>query len=117
MEENTLIWLVALVGAIPGIIALIIQLLKVKKQNKKMESDITAQITKAASTMLGHMKEQIKDLEEDVKILKCELIENKIEIIRLIKGINRLIAQIRGLDHVPVWTPDSDDEKYSDFKR
>ena len=106
MEENTVIWVVALIGAIPGVLALIAQLFKVKRQNKKIESDITAQITEAASTMLEHMKDQIEGLEEDVKTLKCESIANKLEIVRLITGINRLIAQIRALGHNPVWTPD-----------
>jgi len=114
MGENAIIWIVALIGAVPGLLALIIQLFKVKKQNKKIESDITAQITKAASTMLDHMKEQIESLEDDIRVLKCESMSNKLEIVRLISGINRLIAQIRALRHEPVWTPESSIESLLD---
>ena len=74
MGDNTIILIVALIGAVSGILAFIISLLKVKKQNKKMGADITAQITNAASTMLNHMKEQIASLEDDIE---CESNRNK----------------------------------------
>jgi len=56
--------------------------------------------------MLDQLQEQIDRLEKKVHDLEVGALCNKREIVRLISGINRLIAQIRRLGKEPVWTPE-----------
>jgi len=105
MENNLAIW-IAIIGSLPGLSAIIIQIVRSKKENKKIDADITIKITEAASKMLDQLQEQIDRLEKKVYDLEVGALCNKREIVRLISGINRLIAQIRKLGEEPVWTPD-----------
>jgi len=105
MENNLAIW-IAIIGSLPGLSAIIIQIVRSKKENKKIDADITIKITEAASKMLDQLQEQIDRLEKKVHDLEVGALCNKREIVRLISGINRLIAQIRRLGKEPVWTPE-----------
>jgi len=63
-------------------------------------------------TLMKTLQERVKELEakdanNELRIAQLEMKvdETNMEVVRLTKGINRLVRQIKDLDQIPVWTP------------
>jgi len=111
---------IAIIGAIPGVIALYLQFRKNKVEEKLSDSEITEKITAAAGVMMDKMQAQIVRLEAQVIRMEAQIVklearvsamqreldvqDKQIELLK--KGINKLIIQIRKLGEEPCWTPD-----------
>lgn len=88
------IWL-ALIAASPGLLALIVQWVKQRKENTKVEAEAADVITKAAKSAVELQGAQVARL--DAEILTC-----KKRIALLERWVQLLSEQIQALDHAPV---------------
>jgi hypothetical protein len=104
--EMDSIIVVALISSVPGIIALIIQWRKSMFEEKLSGSQITEKITGAAGVIMDKMQSQINRLELEVNTHELRIEAQDNEILRLTRGINKLVAQIRKHGEEPCWIPD-----------
>jgi len=97
--------IIAIIGAIPGLIALILQFKKNKVEERESDSNIAEKITGAAGVIMDKMQAQITHCETEIKCLELRIEAQDNEIARLRKGIIKLVTQIKKYDE-PCWTPD-----------
>lgn len=75
-----------------------------------MEADAAEVITEAASkavvSLLIPLTERVKNLEDQLVIQRFKIERYGQRVLTLMRGIEKLIAQIAGLGHIPAWTPD-----------
>lgn len=99
--------ILGIIVAAPGIIALILGRRKEKAVAKVTESDYADKISKIAMVLIEPLEVRIKKLEGEVSSMRTY-------ISALLRGISKLIQQLRDNKLEPVWTPESmefDDDK------
>lgn len=119
LKEILLPLLVALVAASPGIYALILG-------KRKQSADVAVQISVAAGKLIEQYKDRFEQMEQDckenerelalhresIKALQLSIAERDAEIVcrqeyieHLLRGIGRIIAQLKSHTLTPVWMP------------
>lgn len=112
---NPLQWNLAEWGAFFAIIvsisSLVIQLTKVKNENKEKEASFAQLVTEAAKNLIAPLNERIEGLESTVtsltskvKELTAENVTLKTTLAEISAGVEILSNQIIALGHKPKWT-------------
>ncbi len=104
--ENIITLIVALVAALPGIFAF-------WRQTRREKAEITKLVTEAASTMIEKLKTELKETEDELRLLKTELAVVRAENTELktvhilwLRGIEILVRQIKDSKQAPLWAPE-----------
>jgi len=120
MDANIVIAVIGgLCAAVPGVIALLWQIRKDKRGLPQAEISAGIEASKEAAAVIAgysaelkqvrdqlrQVREEQKDIVEELERLNQSNIEKDALIQEWRAGIERLIAQIISLDHVPVWRP------------
>ena len=113
LSNNEIITIVlAVLASLPGLLALRSQFNKDKLAEREAISkeeasrlEYSRQLMEDAKSLIAPLKEQIKDLQDEVDKHQERLCLQEKRIRFLNAGVNKLIEQIRGLGHEPVWTP------------
>lgn len=100
--------LVALIGAIPGIYAIILQMRKNKAEEKTIDSSITGKITDAAGIIIDKLQVQMDSMEKRIDGLMKEIVllkkrekifvHNQKELLRIIKELKDVMRE-SGIDY------------------
>lgn len=117
---------IALIAAIPGILAL-------RQNRKRQEAEVAAFITKASGDLIAQYEKRMKEMEEsaaktalamssindEVSALHSSIKKRDNDVLcrdqyieHLLNGIKRLIAQLVSMNVIPVWQPEDPKEFY-----
>jgi peptidoglycan hydrolase CwlO-like protein len=103
--------LVALIGAVPGVIALVLQFRKNRTEEKKGNADVSLTITESALKLVEPLNKEIDKLKIQVTNLEKK-IEHQDEMIhRYNVGTKKLLKQLCDNNMKPVWIPVFVEEK------
>lgn len=90
--------LTVLIGSGAGVLSAIVASVAMKR---KTEADASKSVADAAIALVGPLEDRIEKMEQELK--KLRPLER--EVAELRAGVQRLIEQIRCLNHEPVWVP------------
>jgi len=99
LGDHWLAIIVAMVAAIPGVLAYINQRKSAKAEAARAKTNNAVKVTGEVWKISEEYKSRVKSLEEKIEELK----EN---VDSLLAGIRLLLEQLESHDIIPVWTPD-----------
>lgn len=116
---------IAVIGAVPGVLALILKQRQVKAEADSSEVDTADKLVEMAMGLNAPMKARIAEQDLEISSMrtvikeKDELISNqesqlsglREESRKKDEAISRLVHQIKSLNAVPVWDPQKENDK------
>jgi hypothetical protein len=105
MDESTRSLLYAAILSSGGWLALIVTLLKSKREARKDDATTADLLTKSATRMIEPLKTQIDELQAQVGVLEDRVAHQDEVIHKFVVGTKRLHKQLLDAGMNPVWQP------------
>jgi soluble cytochrome b562 len=117
--ESYITYLIAFLGCVPGVIALIKQLKRDKSEIKKIDIESNSILISDALKLKDEINEQLQtfrcsllESQKEISDLRADVKKLRTRVSYLRKGIDILICQIEQQGETPQWRPESDDKDF-----